>query len=277
MMSRIWGLTGYLVYRIATSLTAVWAVSAAAVFYWLGFRTRTPESDYFVLVIGLFGAIATFLLVLVISNRANEEISYPIFVRLESRIEFLIAVLQAGFLLALGLQLLIAAAVLLRNAPELMLGDLLHIPPIWLAANLLLGGLALHATDFVAAGWSRVRLFGFLAILIFLAESYSGVAGWLSERLMALSLQPTQSQNAQQFALAVRRLADWFAQSQDNFLQDAARGLFWPFEAIVAGSLRRSFLPLEALAPAVMVIAATILFLLAADVFANKDLILTDD
>lgn len=277
MINRIRYLVGYLIYRVFTSWAAVWIISATGIFYWLGFRTRTPEADYFVLVIGLFGAVGTFFNVMMMSSRANEAQSYPLFVRLESRVEYLTAVLLAGFLLTLALQLLLAVMVLIRNAPELLLGDLLQIPPIWLSVNLLLGVLALHATDFVAHGWSRIWLFGLLAILIFLGESYNSAANWLSERLLTMSYQPTQTQAAQEFAVNLRRTADWLSTTQESWLQQIARSIFWPFEAIVNGSLRRFFLPGEALAPAVLVLLATILFLIAADVFSGKDLMLVEE
>jgi hypothetical protein len=48
-------------------------------------------------------------------------------------------------------------------------------------------------------------------------------------------------------------------------------GLHWPFRAIVDG-VTVSFDRTEALAPAFLLLYATILFLLAADFFATKDL-----
>ncbi len=277
MMQRILTLTVYLIYRSLTSLSGLWFLLAGAVYYWLAFRVRTPEAAYFTLVIGLFGAGLTFLAVLSMAGKANEAISYPYFPRLESRIEFLTAVLAAGFGLALLLQLLLAAVVLIRNAPEFTLGQALEIPPIWLSANLILAVLAMHASDFVANTWSRVKLFGVLAVLILLAENFNDLVTWLAERLRTLSYTPSLNSTQQSFASSLRAAADFLANSQSAWLEETAGLIFWPFRAVISGVTNGTFSRLEALAPALLILAATVLFLLAADIFAGKDLVLVEE
>lgn len=277
MIQRIWTLSSYLLFRLITSISGLWFFVGTAVFYWLAFRVRTPEAAYFALVIGLFGAGATFLAVMTMAGRANEAQSLPFFVRLESRIEYLAAVFGAGFLLALLLQIAVAGVVLIRNSPQLTIGQALDLPPIWLSVNIVLAVLALHASDFVADGWSRVRLFGLLAVLILIGENFKALLGWGIEQMRVLSYQPAGNATVQAFANNLRRWADGLANFQGESLQETASLVFWPFRAIIDAALQGFFSRTQALAPAVLVLAATLLFLLAADVFAHKDLILVED
>jgi len=57
----------------------------------------------------------------------------------------------------------------------------------------------------------------------------------------------------------------------------SVRLVSWPVEAIVEAVIQGYFTTGQAFAPAVMLVYATALFLLASDLFARKDLFLTED
>lgn len=276
MSHRILSLTGYLLYLLSTSWTGVAYVAISIAFYLFAFRTRTPEADYFILVLGGFGAFLAFLLTLSFAARANEAASYPILVRLQSRVEYITAVMLAAVLTSLLFVVVLAAVALLRNSPELSLGRALQIPPIWLSLIIVFSVLALHASDFVAAGWSRVTIFGLLAIFLVVGENSTSLTGWLADQfnqLSAWSYQQGSVNNGQTF----QQVADWFNGGGSSIVQELFGLVFWPFHAIFAGTIGGSFTEVEALAPGTLLIYATILFLLAADFFANKDLLFTEE
>ncbi len=276
MSYRIVSLTGYLLYLLSNSLAGVTYVALTIAFYLFAFRTPTPEPDYFILVIGGYGAFLAFLMTLTIAAKANEATSYPILVRLQSRVEYITAVLLAAVLATLLLVLLMGAVALVRNAPVLSLERALQIPPIWLSLIIVFAVLALHASDFVAVGWSRVIVFGLLAVFLVLGENSTAVINWLAEQFAQLSswsYQQGSTGNGQFF----QGIADWFRNSGTAVVQELFGLLFWPFHAIFGATIHGSFTPVEALAPGTLVIYATILFLLAADLFANKDLFLSEE
>lgn len=277
MSYRILSLTGYLLYLLSSSLTGVAYVAVTIAFYLFAFRTRTPEPDYFILVIGGYGAFLAFLLTLSLAAKGNEAASYPILVRLQSRVEFITAVLLAAVLATLLLVSLVAAVALVRNEPILSLERALQIPPIWLSLIIVFAVLALHATDFVASGWSRVVLFGLVALFLVLGENGTAVTNWLARQFAQLSswaYQRGSISNGQFF----QGVADWFNQNGTAVVQDMFGLVFWPFQAIFEATINDgSFTPVEALAPGTLVIYATILFLLAADLFANKDMFLVEE
>ena len=78
--------------------------------------------------------------------RANEAAHYPLIVRLPSKVEFLTAVLLSTLITTIFLQLLVALLALV-GGPNMSLGRVLEIPPIWIAVNVLAAVLAMHASD----------------------------------------------------------------------------------------------------------------------------------
>jgi hypothetical protein len=275
MTRRIATLAGFLAGNLLFSLTGLFYVLAALVFYWLAFQQRTPEGSYFILLIGVFGGVLTFLLTLSLAARANHSMNVPFLLRLPSRIEFLAAVLLAGLLLALTLQLLVAILALLRNGPELAWWQAIQIPPVWLSLNILAAVMAMHASDLAAAGWSRVYVYGTLAVLLFTHSNQGLLSEWIGGRLAALSSLflrrgwlslSSQAQSA----------ADWFSREGTSIVGQAVGFIFWPFYAISEAAVTGFFSRVQALAPAVLLLYATILFLLAADLFANKDVMMNE-
>ncbi|MFK7803791.1 MAG: hypothetical protein AB8G95_19315 [Anaerolineae bacterium] len=277
MIQRITTLISYLLYRLINSMSSLVYLLAGFAFYWLTFFQRAPEPEYFILIIGFFGLLVSFFATLTVASKANEAKSYPFFVRLESRVEFLAAVMITALIFAMILQLLMAAVVLIRNAPELTVGRVLEIPPIWLSLNVFAAVIALQASDFVAYGWSRVWIFGLLALSIVIGDDNGATLTWVAD-LMRSNSQPGAANNAiSSFSNVLLTVADFLTGSVMTSVSNLFSGLFWPFKAILAAVLDGYFTGPQALAPALLLVFASILFLLAADFFSSRDMILNED
>lgn len=247
-------------------------------YYWLTFLRRAPEPEYFILVIGFLGLLISFFSTLSIASLANESKSYPLFVRLESRIEFLIAIIVTSLLFTLILQLLFSLLVLLRNGPELTLGRVIEIPPIWLSINILAAVIALQASDFISYGWSRVCIFGLLALALVVGDDDGATLEWLAEIFRNVANQTTPSGTAQiQFSRALNASADFLTGEFMGTVGNIFNGIFWPFRAIIDGVLNGYFTSSQAWAPALLLIFSSVLFLLAADFFSSRDMILREE
>lgn len=268
-MRRIWTLTNYFTLYLFRSLTGVGLVIATLVFWLLFFnpRQQTPEMAYYVLVIGVFGAGMGFLVTIMLAARANHANLYAWVVRLPSRVEYLTAVFLSALITTLILQLLLAALALI-NGPQLSLQKILEIPPVWLSLLILAVVLALHAADMVARGWSRVYLFGFLAIFLF-------AQGLHNNTVRSLIMQLNRMALSQGWTAVNDTLANYAVTLNSNEVSTMGQlfGLvFWPFRALAEATVTGYFTATQALAPAILLLYATILFMLAADLFANKDL-----
>jgi hypothetical protein len=275
MSQRIMALIGYLLRSLLGSFVGITYIILTLAFYWVAFQQRTPESGYFLLIIGLFGGLLTFLATLSIAARANHAMNFPFLVRLPSRIEYLTAVLGTALIFATSLQLLVALLALLRNGPTLSLLRAVEIPPIWLSLNILAAVMALHASDLVTAGWSRVYVYGTLAFFLFSQSNYEAVSNWLGGRFNTLSGFFLR-QGWLTVSQYVQEMANWFSREGTDFLGRLVGFIFWPFQALSDAVVAGYFTRTQALAPAVLILYATILFMLAADVFATKDLHLTE-
>lgn len=276
MAQRIITITIYLFRSLLFSLAGVFYILIALVFWRVFFdpRQSTPELPYYMLVTALFGAAITFLVTLSVAGRAYRATNYPLLARLPSRVEHLTGVLSAALLFSLLLQMLVALLAT-YHGPPLLTVRTLEIPPIWLAVDILAAVLALHASDLVAAGWSRVYLYTLLAIFLFGQGLEGGAATWLAARL-AGAARWFMGQNLIVFSDLANTLASWFGGSGSEVLDRLFSLPFWPVHAIAGAVQSGGFAPAQALAPAILLLYATILFMLAADLFANKDLFLTE-
>ncbi len=271
-MQRVFTLTGYFVKSLFWSLAGLIYLILALV-YWNLFFTPgqgTPDIENYILIIGAFGAAVSFLVTLSITARANQAVYFPVVARLPSRVEYLTAVLLSSIIAATLLQLVVAVLALYRG-PGLVLGRFLEIPPLWIAMNVLTAVLAMHVSDFVTSGWSRVYLFGALGILL-LGQSANGpISDWVVERLGRLSVTINQLGWTAVGRWATRA-AGWIDGRETGILHQIFTWLIWPFTAISDAVINGFFSAAQALAPAVILLYATVLFLLAADLFAGKDL-----
>ncbi len=271
-MQRIFTLTRYFVRSFFLSLTGLLYLILALVYWNLFFNPSqgTPEIENYILIIGVFGAAVSFLVTFSIAARANQAVNMPLVTRLSSRIEYLTAVFLSTLLAATLLQFLVAALAMFRG-PGLVWGRLLEIPPLWVATNVLAIVLALHATDFVAVGWSRVTLFGILGLLLIGKSGDSTISSWLVTRLNGWSMA-VNSMGWQVLADWMRNAGMWLNGRETGILSQIYSWIIWPFTAISDGVINGFFTAPQALAPAVLLLYAAILFLLSADLFAGKDL-----
>jgi len=276
MSRRLIVLTGYFLRNIFFSLAgSIYVILTLA--YWAMFfppGQGTPDIDNYILIIGGFGAAMSFLATLTIASRAYRAENYPLIVRLPSRVEYITAVFSSAILFAFVLQLLLAALALIRG-PDASFGQMLEIPPIWISLNVVAAMLALHASDLVASGWSRVVIFGILAVLLIgqnlldrLTAGLAGLAGSLSTVFY--------SQQWISVANGFGQISSWFYGAGREVLGSILGVVFWPFRSIIDAVFAGYFTPTQALAPAVLVLYATILFLIASDLFATKDLEMTE-
>lgn len=276
MIQRLFTLTGYFLRMLVFSLTGIFYVLAMLAFWQIFFDPSqgTPDGDYYVLVTALFGAGLTFLVTLSVSARANQAVNYPLLVRLPSRVEHLVAVLGCSLLFSLTLQMTLAFLALFRG-PQLTVGLVIDIPPIWVSVNVLAAVLALHATDLVTAGWSRVYVYGVLAVFLFGQSTTMTTVDWLTGRVNSLSTYFFQ-RGWDGSGGAAGRLANWLATNGLEAFHNLFGIPFWPLKSINQAMITGFFDTSQALGPAVLLFYATILFLLAADWFARKDLFLTE-
>jgi hypothetical protein len=173
------------------------------------------------------------------------------------------------------LQGLVALLALVANGPDLGLINFLTIPPLWIAGNILFAVLALHATDLVTAGWSRVYVFAVLGLLLYLQSGMNVLGGWLSGLFNRIGGTLLTS-GMDSLASLSFDIGSWFSGADPTILEKILDVMFWPFTAITEASISGSFTPLQALAPATLLLYACLLFLLASRFFANKDLLFTE-
>lgn len=276
MSRRLIVLTGYFLRNIFFSLAgSIYVIIALA--YWAIFfppGQGTPDMDNYILIIGAFGAGMSFLATLTIASRAYRAENYPLIVRLPSRVEYITAVFSSAVLFAFVLQLLVAGLALIRG-PEASFAQMLEIPPVWISLNIIAAMLALHASDLVASGWSRVVIFGILAILLIGQNLVDRLTAGLADLAGSLS-SVFYSQQWVSAANGFGQLSSWFYGSGREIMGDVLGIVFWPVRSIIDAVFAGYFTPTQALAPAVLVLYATILFLIASDLFATKDLEMTE-
>lgn len=272
MIRRVWILTVYFAKSFFFSLTGLLLLLLSLIYWVVLFPPGqgTPDTENYVILVGALGAAVTFLAALALSARAGRMENYPLLVRLPSRLEYLAAVLAGSLLIGLALQLLVAGLALIRG-PELSMANWLSLPPIWLSVNILAAVLALHASDLVTDGWSRVIVFGLLALLLILNGMAASPDSWLVERLYDLSDVFLQM-NQMWLSDAAANLAGWLGSGTVSMVSSATGIVFWPFQAINDAVFAGGFSPSQALAPAVLLLYGSILFLIAATLFAGKDL-----
>lgn len=277
MSQRILAITGYLFRSFLFSLAGLLYLLLALAYYMVLFDPRqpTPDPDYFILVLGLLGLGLSFLVTLSIAARANNAAHFPLLVRLSSRIEYLTAVFLTAILYASILQFAIGLIALVASGPLLNLPEYLLIPPLWISGNVLFSVLSLHATDLVTAGWSRVYVFATIGLLLYLQSGLDLLSDWLSDLFNQFG-NTLLTSGLDALATLAFDMANLFSEGSSSALGSALGLVFWPFKAIVEAAINGYFTPLQALAPAFLILYAALLFVLAASFFAKKDLFMSE-
>lgn len=277
MIGRIFTLTRYLFRSLVFSLGGLLYILLAFAFYIVFFdpRQSTPDIDYYALLFGLFGIALAFLVTLSVASRANKAIHLPLIVRLESRIEYLTAVLITSVIYTMMVQFIFAIVAYFANGPALDLADIISIPILWISADVLLVTVALHATDMVTKDWSRVYVFAIIGLLLYLNSEFDLISNWLATGLNSLG-RSLASGGTIQIANLFFEAANWFSQDSTTIIDRFVDLVFWPFTAISQGLINGSFSLLQALAPALILFYAALMFVLASSFFATKDLFFTE-
>jgi hypothetical protein len=173
------------------------------------------------------------------------------------------------------MQFTLALVALLANGPDITLRQILEIPPLWIAGDMLFVVIALHASDLVARGWSRVYVFGVIGVLLYLQSGLGLLGDWLFGLFNRIG-SALSERGLDTLARVFYDAATWMASDGSSFLGKVFGIVFWPFKAITDAAITGHFTPAQALAPAVLLIYASLLFLLAANLFAGKDIFLSE-
>lgn len=250
MSRRILALSRYFLFSLTFSLAGLLYLLLGLVFYLIFFdpRQQTPDSDYFILVAGLIGIALSFLVTLSVASRANKAAHFPFLVRLPSRVEYLTAVLLSSLIFSSIIQGMVAIVAFVANGPAIAFQQALVIPPLWLAGNILFIVLALHATDLVTAGWSRVYVFGVIGLLLYIQSGSDLITGWLSDLFNSLA-NSLFSAGIDSLATTALNLSNLIAGIGRNALGSFFGFVFWPFTAIAEATINGSFALAQALAP----------------------------
>ncbi len=239
-MRRIGTLTGFLIRDLFRSLTGIGPLAAALAFGLIAFEYGMDQAQ-FITVAGLGIGTICLLTTLLLASRANRASSYLLVARLRQRAELLLAVVLSGLIVTAVLAILIAAANLLAGRLTLAFPSALWILPTWLVLWSMAAALALPLSALVSRSGSH--LVGYILLTALLVAN------------------------------------DRQAMLQDRGLAWVVRGvsaILWPVSTLLsqasAGIHDRSYL----LALALTLLCAVLLFILAAQFLADKDLLWTE-
>jgi hypothetical protein len=277
MIRRVLVLAIYFQRRFVLSLPGILFLLLALVFYMIFFGPgqKTPDVAYFASVLGIFGTILSFLVTLSLAATANRAANLPILVRIPSRVEYLTSVLLASIVFSSIVLLALAIVALLVNGPIFNAQLIILIPPLWFSGILMFSTLALHASDLVAWNWSRVYVFGIIALLIYLREGLRIIGNALANLFDELGIR-FSNQGWDALASMANSLGNLVSETVPQILERSVDVVFWPFNAIANALINSQFSEMQAIAPVILILYASILFLLAANVFSSKDLILSE-
>jgi len=239
-MRRVWSLTRFLVLDLLGSAACVVPLASALAFGIIAFEYGMDQAQ-FITVAGVgIGAICL-LTTLLLAARVNRAASYPLLARLHWRVELLAALILSGLSITAVLAVLIAVANLLAGRLTLDFPSALWIVPTWLALWLLAAALALPLSALISQGGSH--LVGYVLLTMLLVA------------------------NDRKAVLHARGF-DWLAR--------AVATILWPVSTLLtrasAGIHDRPYW----LAVGMTLLYALAFFGLAAQLFAEKDLLWTE-
>ncbi len=271
MIQRIWTLTRYFSHRFLFSLNGIIYAVLALAFWFLFFDPRqdSPDFDHYFFILSGFGAGITFLVTLTLAGQVNRSEHFPFLVRLPSRVEYLTAVFFASLWVSVLLQGL-TAVLALYNGPDFTVGQWAQLFPVWISLDIFAVTIALHASDFITDKWSRVYFYGIIAVLLSINGTENAPYAWLSQKSISFS-QTLSSNGMGSVSGSINKFAAWMNSSAGDALHKFTTLIFWPFTAIANGIAAHHFTPKQALAPAILLLYAIAFYLLATDLWANKD------
>lgn len=276
MIGRIITLLSYHLRNLTISLTGFLFLLVTLVFWrvFLDPTQQTPEIAYYLLATTLFGAAISFLVTLSVSSRAHKALNHPLLARMPSRVEYLAGVFAAAIVFGSLMQLLLGLLAL-WNGPTFSFAELVEIPPVWIGVNILSVVMALHASDLVVNGWSRVYIYGITALLLFLNNISNSNVNLVANGVSRLSTF-FYTQNWSSLGNFFNTASNWLSSNGLSLVERFTNLVFWPFRAIADAILVGGYTTTQALAPGVLLLYATILFMLAANFYTEKDLFMPE-
>jgi hypothetical protein len=239
-MKRPWTLAWFLVRDLFRSLAGIVPLAAGLVFGILAFEYGMDQAQ-FITVAGVGIGATCMLTALLLASRANRAASYLLVARLHNRSELLVALVLSSLGITAVLAVLITVGNLLAGRLTLDFPSGLWILPSWLALWLLAVALALPLSALVSRGGSHLAGFLMLAVLL--------VA------------------NDQKAMLRSRDL-DWLVRAVNTVL--------WPVNTLLARASAGIHDRTYFLALVLTLAYAASLFVLAVQLFADKDLLWTE-
>lgn len=236
-MSRILTTTSYLLRDLFGSLAGIVPLAAALAFGLIAFEYGMDQAQ-FMTVAGVATGLLCLLTTLLLANQASRASFYLLLVRLRRRVELLVALVVGSLVVTAALTALIVAANLAAGRLTVAFPSVLWVVPTWLALWLMMAGLGLCLSGLVERSGSHLVGYVLLTLL-----------------LVANDRKPLLE------AHGLERLAQ------------VVTAVFWPVNTLLArtsaGEHDRTYL----LAGVVVLVYAGLLFGLAAQLFADKDLL----
>lgn len=236
-MTRVGILAWFMVRDLFRSWTGIVPLAGALAFGTIAFEYGMDQAQ-FVTVGGVGIGALCLLTTLLLANRADRAVYYPLVARLRHRHELLSATVVCSLSITTGLAVVIAGANLLLGRLQLAFPSLLWIGPTWFALWLLMASLALNLSGLVGRDGSH--LVGYVAVVALLVGNDR--KSWLASRGL-----------------------DWLVQG--------LTALFWPVSSLLSkatsGIHDRTYFS----ALAITLLIGMLLYLLAAQMFEDKDLL----
>jgi hypothetical protein len=239
-MKRAWTLSIFLVRELFRTLAGVVPLAAALAFGIIAFEYGMDQAQ-FITVGGLGISGICLLTTLLLASHANRATSFLLVGRLHHRTELLAALVISGIAITTLLTLLITAANLAMGRLTLGFPSVLWILPTWLVLWLLAAALALPLSALVGRGGSHIACWVLLAVLLVVNDQ--------KVKLQTVGL-------------------DWLVR--------ASAILLWPVSTMLSRASAdvhdRPFF----VALALTLVCAAALFVLASQLFEDKDLLWTE-
>jgi hypothetical protein len=161
----------YLVRNLFHSLAGLAPFAVALGLYTITFYYQGQQVDYFAAVGGFDMALVCLTATLVISAQAGRAATYPLLARLPRRADLLWAVFLAGLAIGLVIALAFAGVAAWQRTALFTPAELLAILPRWLALFTLAAALALHLGKFASRAGTRLVVLLVLAIILLGADN----------------------------------------------------------------------------------------------------------
>jgi hypothetical protein len=178
-MRRIGILTYYLLYDLSRAAAGIVPLALALAFGLIAFEYGMDQAQ-FITVAGVgIGAICL-VSGLMLAGRSNRASYFPLLARVHSRVELLAALVVGSLAITAVLALLITVANLLAGRLTLDFPSVLWILPTWLALWLLAASLALPLSTLTSRSGSHLLGYSLLAALLVANDQKSWLAarGW---------------------------------------------------------------------------------------------------